>query len=714
MSQAISLAEAVSQLTAAFGRRQRANGNASDAFFFMIGAGMSAPAIPLAGEIEEHCRGTLRQEPDVGVPRAAIDRYSFWLERAFPQPIERQELFRQLIERRPISPANFRLAHLLSNPLIPHLVVTTNFDDFLSRALALFGTAHIVSDHPETAERIDPERSSDVQILHVHGTYWFYDCCNLRAEIAGRARETQPYRTMASRLDRILDRRSPIVIGYSGWEDDVFMTALRQRIESHALAYNLYWFCHDRAGAELLPDWLLGCTHVRFVVPADTGDGAPGDRRAAAEQEPTLAAVTILDALIRALEMPVPDLTRNPVAFFARHLRTSLIPTDEARESTADDVYLLEAMIEELELLAPSWESAGSRTDAAGPAMQLEAIRDAVRRSRYQEAIVSARAIDLETLPATSVRELREMALMAALQLDDDSDDELDGYRLAIAAADRFQGDGPDLLENARSAVSAFANAATVLTAQRRDGEAVEMLTEAFLRFEDIPELRPDVVDLLETRALVLWRTRQHPQELETWDLIIKRFAEDSDPTVQATVARAYVEKADTLENDDYPAALMTYDAMLAYYADSPVPAVQVEVVRAMRARAFALAMLQRHAEAVTTIDELIATWEHSPSARIRRELARAFDDKAFDLQMLGRIDEAISTLDAQQDRYGDDPELQTEVLAGRLSKGRLLVRSGRRDDATAIFDAIIEQGRGLPGAARYVERARNERERLS
>src|SRR2546423_9362756 len=26
-----------------------------------------------------------------------------------------------------------------------------------------------------------------IQIVHVHGTYWFYDCCNLKVEITQRA-----------------------------------------------------------------------------------------------------------------------------------------------------------------------------------------------------------------------------------------------------------------------------------------------------------------------------------------------------------------------------------------------------------------------------------------------------------------------------------------------------------------------------------------------
>ena len=90
------------------------------------------------------------------------------------------------MEGKAISRANFRLAHLLLEKTITNLVLTTNFDDFASRALTLFGQPHIVCDHPGTLERIDL-RAEDVQIIHIHGTYWFYDCCNLKAEISERA-----------------------------------------------------------------------------------------------------------------------------------------------------------------------------------------------------------------------------------------------------------------------------------------------------------------------------------------------------------------------------------------------------------------------------------------------------------------------------------------------------------------------------------------------
>jgi hypothetical protein len=184
----------------------------------MVGAGISHPPLPLAAEIQASCKEEAHaygkdRPPDSD---ALIDSYSYWFEQAYPQPENRQLHLRGLMENAFISRANFRLAHLLLENTVTNLVVTTNFDDFLSRALSLFGRRHIVCDHPRTLERIDL-RSQDVQIIHIHGSYWFYDCCNLRGEISDRAKGSSATSfTMLSTLDDILRAHSPLVVGYSG------------------------------------------------------------------------------------------------------------------------------------------------------------------------------------------------------------------------------------------------------------------------------------------------------------------------------------------------------------------------------------------------------------------------------------------------------------------------------------------------------------------
>lgn len=188
-------------------------------FFFLVGAGISHPPVPLASDIIEYCRVAAEKLDRINPPlgKQSIDKYSHWFQQAYPQPIQRQRYLRNLIDEKAISDANFRLAHLMLEKTITNIVITTNFDDFLSQALTLFGKQHSVCDHPNTVARIDEEQK-EIQIIHVHGTYWFYDCCNLHGEIESRSQpSSHTTLTMAALLDRILSRHSPLVVGYSGW-----------------------------------------------------------------------------------------------------------------------------------------------------------------------------------------------------------------------------------------------------------------------------------------------------------------------------------------------------------------------------------------------------------------------------------------------------------------------------------------------------------------
>ena len=184
-------------------------------FWFLVGAGVSHPSVPLASEMIAQCKERVESRGAQLEPEgdSTLDRYSFWLDAAYPQPRQRQRYLEELIQGKKISPAVLRLAHLLLNedkdvtPL-PSLVVTTNFDNHISRALNIFGKHHVISDHPATSVRINPEDNQTVQMVHVHGSYEFYDLANLHGEISEAARSSESHiANMASLLDSILRSR---------------------------------------------------------------------------------------------------------------------------------------------------------------------------------------------------------------------------------------------------------------------------------------------------------------------------------------------------------------------------------------------------------------------------------------------------------------------------------------------------------------------------
>lgn len=356
-------------------------------FFFIVGAGISYPPVPLAASIIEHCRGVAerynRAQPPDG--QQTLDEYSHWFSRAYPGARQRQRYLRRLIERQPLSLSSLRLAHLLSAHKLTNLVVTTNFDDFIARALRLFGEEPAVCDHPRTVGRIDRERS-DIQIVHVHGSYLFYDCANLRGEVTDRARpDEESSFTMVGLLDSLLWNRSPLVIGYSGWEGDVIMSALKRRLRGgNPLAQSVYWFCHRRRDRERLPPWLRDSADVRLVVPPESPpEPATALRTGAPERtpEPALPAFEVFDQLNRAFDIGPPALFENPIEYFANSLAAALPEAD----GSGGDPYAFKALIERLRLASKEFGKIARPT--RGLDADLDRLRALMRESHYADAV---------------------------------------------------------------------------------------------------------------------------------------------------------------------------------------------------------------------------------------------------------------------------------------------------------------------------------------
>jgi len=390
-------------------------------FVFIVGAGISTPSVPLSSEIEDLCRK--KAETDgVGFPPTSFtpaQRYSYWFAKAYPHPAQRQRFLKNLIDKKPITFANFRLAQLLMSRRLGNFAITTNFDDFLSRALSVFGEESVlVCDDPSVVNRLDLA-GDGLQIIHVHGTYRFYDLANLTPEIEGRAQAApDTVMTMLSALDTVFRDHSPIVLGYAGWENDVVMSALRRRLNA-TLPYRMYWFCHRRSVVTSLPSWLTRHREVVLCAPPETpesgeasqspGDGiealdrskpeseCPSESRAEAisdDNKDTLDAHVVLDRLISRLGLEAPALLRDPLGFFADRIGKSL--PEEGANPTGDEAFSFASVIGSVNKARKLLQRA---TAASGHAETLlERVKDAVRRSDYETALRTAQNISVEDL----------------------------------------------------------------------------------------------------------------------------------------------------------------------------------------------------------------------------------------------------------------------------------------------------------------------------
>jgi tetratricopeptide (TPR) repeat protein len=564
----LSLQKAVQEIVASTTRR-RPKGEFP--FFLIVGAGISCPQIPLASGIESRCREKLTGDGfSVALSleeKSPLDRYEVLFDRAYPQSEDRQEFLHDLIHKAPISAANFRLAHLLGELQFTNLVFTPNFDAMLSRALHLLGYDVVVCDHPKTTGRVRLVRQ-DLQVVHVHGTHWFYDCCNLRAEIEGRAgQDIADGLSMGQLLDRVLADRSPIVVGYSGWEGDVIMAALKRRLQQSTLLRNLYWFCFNRSQVDTIPPWVKDHASVRMVLPPaprplldnkrNLEGQLPSERREdeSLEDESTLPAREVFEAFIRQLDLRAPLLTSEPLEFFAHHLTRNL---SYAEEDEVLDPYLI------CQALSRIWE--GARLESEGRKqgtntenMELVArVSDAVRRSDYSKAIELAQQMDIPALTKHQRAHLDEALEKVYLGSSPEHGIAACEIRLQLNQASQdvteveTAGWSPRTAELSFQLASALFNKGVARAQEGRPSDAIEAYEELEKRFGEAtdPSLLVWVAKALINKGIILGQDGHVLDEIVAYEEVTRRFGNAAEHALRERVAKALINKGFALKQE--------------------------------------------------------------------------------------------------------------------------------------------------------------------
>ena len=676
-------------------------------FFFIAGAGVSNPPIPLAREIEEQCRQEAMSYDDTNPPelKSTMDSYSHWMSKAYPSPEELQTYLRGLMENKPISKANLRLAHLLLDGRLARTVFTPNFDDMLPKALELFGQRPLVCDHPLTVGRIRIE-SEDVQIVHVHGSYWYYDCCNLRQEIADRS----GYGPMSVLLDQSLRDHSPLVVGYSGWEDDILMSALKRSLSSGKLGTPAFWFCYKRESLDTLPTWLTQSNDVFFVLPDDPGTAAatpsasqPSDPKTQSSprpdstgdigdssldaKAPTLRADRVLDGLVQRFEPQKPPLIQNPLDFYANHLKRLLGTSDP--EGELDTYYSFQTVIARVERARDS--------EAAEEPDLLQGFRDAMSKANYQNAIKSANGIDLNRLSPKERSELVFAVMDASLGLNDNSVDEIACYDFVVKLADMPAGAGvadPRLQEQAAKGLF---NKGVALGNLNRKEEAITVYDDVVRRFEDAkePALREAVARALVNKGITLGNLNRNEEAITVYDDVVRRFEDAKEPALRELVARALVSKGITLGAlDRSEEAIAVYDDVVRRFEDAKEPALREAVARALVNKGFTLGALKRSEEAIAVYADVVHRFEDAKELALREAVARALFNKGSRLGILDKSTEAIAAYEEVVRRFADakEPALQGAVARALVNKGSQLGTLGRSEEEIGAYDDVVRR----------------------
>jgi len=667
-----------------------------DPFFFMAGAGISFPAIPLASGIIADCRREALAPITERPGATAMELYSAWFEAAYPDLRSRQDYLRGQIKGKWFTTANLRLAHLMISGRISNLTVTTNFDDLLSRALILFGHHPVVCDHPETILKVDLDDRETPQIVQLHGSYQFYDCKNLSGEIADRAShsDASPF-SMADFLDDLLNRRSPLVVGYSGWENDVFVKSLCRRLK-RSLPHSLYWFCYQEAEKDRLPDVLRTHPNVFLVCPPTPDPGPAGSMpeamakaRAGQEEDRRFrhTATEVFDALLQEFEIESPAITQNPISFFAGQLR-SVLPPAGTKEP---DVYFLSRTVAHLEEV-----DRREKDTRSAAALALDKIRDALRRADYREAVRLGAGPDLSTLVPSQLRDLAVAMFAAGVGLVDNSSDELNAYSLVVLAADRLPSGDVDL-ELSEQMARALFNKAVALGILGRSEEALAAYEEVVRRFGEAnePALREQVAKALFNKGVRLGALGRSEEEIAVSEEVVRRFGEATESALREQVAKALFNKGVALrESGRSEEAIAVYEEVVRRFGEANEPSLREPVAKALLNRSVMLCALGRYREAIAVSEEVVRRFGETTEPALREQLARALFSQGVALGELGRSEEEIAVYKEVVRRFGEatGAALREQVAKALFNEGVALGELGRSEEAISLYDEVVRR----------------------
>jgi hypothetical protein len=251
-------------------------------YAFLLGAGVSASAgIPLGGAIVSMLRERLIDElrrvssdagqstfEELGWFRDPDTEYSEALLRAFSSDHERQDFFRKLIAGKMPSLAHYYLASIIASGHCK-LVLTTNFDDLLEKALSGLrfdgfnvithaSETEYVSTHPET-----------VTLVKLHGHYTFPQLANLTQETKRLQGQLRDY------FEFLMRDYGLIVAGYAG-RDRSIMEPITRSVRGRTIPRGVIW-CVRKSDAAAQPPFLqelrrVGSGSVRFLAIQDVDD----------------------------------------------------------------------------------------------------------------------------------------------------------------------------------------------------------------------------------------------------------------------------------------------------------------------------------------------------------------------------------------------------------------------------------------------------------
>jgi hypothetical protein len=163
----------------------------------------------------------------------AINPYSYYFEKCYPDPLVRQEFLTSLVRDKKPSIGFMCLSALVDQQKL-NIVWTTNFDDLIERAISKLDTScQVVS--PENSKSVQNFRNDIPTIVKLHGDFRYDALQNTDEELQKLEDNLHHYFLDAA------TQRGLLVVGYSGSDESVLHTLEKALEKPNAFPKGLIW-----------------------------------------------------------------------------------------------------------------------------------------------------------------------------------------------------------------------------------------------------------------------------------------------------------------------------------------------------------------------------------------------------------------------------------------------------------------------------------------
>lgn len=195
-----------------------------------IGAGMSVTGgIPSAGEIATEILTQYKDNPKIKQLRKKDRTYINLM--ACLTTAERNTLLNHYMDKAKVNVGYIYLAHLIKEGYIDY-VLTVNFDNLILRAMAMYNMFPPTYDL-SILKDLTTDRIEKQSVTYLHGTHRGLWMLNTDTELAKISKICSPF------LNKIADRRTWIVLGYSGADK-----VLDHIADLGSFTNDLYWITY--------------------------------------------------------------------------------------------------------------------------------------------------------------------------------------------------------------------------------------------------------------------------------------------------------------------------------------------------------------------------------------------------------------------------------------------------------------------------------------